>query len=89
MKQTGDKTMNYSVNRIANVIVGSGLILATMLTSAAPLGVLAVLPLIGAALVLVGVYGESPVSGLASTAANAAKSKLNRTASHVRPHVTA
>jgi len=81
--------MNYSVNRIANVIVGSGLILATMLTSAAPLGVLAVLPLIGAALVLVGVYGESPVSGLASTAANAAKSKLNRTASHVRPHVTA
>ena len=81
--------MNYSVNRLANVIVGSGLIITTMLASAAPLGVLAVLPLIGAALVLVGVYGESPVSGLATKAASAAKSKLTSGASHVRPHAAA
>ncbi|WP_455223329.1 hypothetical protein [Kaarinaea lacus] len=81
--------MNYSINRLANVIVGSGLIITTMLASAAPLGILAILPLIGAALVLVGVNGESPISGLATKAASAAKSKLTSEASHVRTHATA
>jgi|GEM_PF-3708473 len=81
--------MNYSINRIANVVVGSGLIIATMIASTAPLGVMAVLPLIGASLVLVGVYDESPISGLATKAATAAKSKLSNGASHVRTQVTA
>ena len=81
--------MNYSINRIANVVVGSGLIVATMVASAAPLGGLAVLPLIGATLVLVGVYGESPISGLATKAASAAKSRLATGASRVHPRVTA
>ncbi|WP_455208437.1 hypothetical protein [Kaarinaea lacus] len=81
--------MNYSINRIANVVVGSGLIVTTMLANVAPLGVMAVLPLIGAALVLVGVYGENPISGVATKAATAAKSKLANGASHVRTHVTA
>lgn len=74
--------MNNTINRIANVVVGSGLIVATMAASTAPLGALAVLPLIGAALVLVGVSGESPVSRIASKASN-----LVNGASHARPHV--
>ena len=74
--------MNNTINRIANVVVGSGLIVATMAASTAPLGALAVLPLIGAALVLVGVSGESTVSRIASKASN-----LVNGASHVRPHV--
>ena len=73
--------MNSTVNRISNVVVGSGLIIATMAASAAPLGALAVLPLIGAALVLVGLTGESPVSRIASQASNLANG-----ASHVRAH---
>ncbi|WP_455366979.1 hypothetical protein [Kaarinaea lacus] len=81
--------MNYSINRIANVVVGSGLIVATMVASTAPLGVLAVLPLIGASLVLLGVHGESPISGLATKAATAARSKLSNGASHVRRHAAA
>jgi hypothetical protein len=81
--------MNYSINRIANVVVGSGLIIATMIASAAPLGVMAVLPLIGATLVLVGVYGESPISGLATKAASAATPKLKNGVPHVRTHVPA
>lgn len=81
--------MNYSINRIANVVVGSGLIITTMIASAAPLGVMAVLPLIGAALVLIGVYGESPISGLATKAATAVRPKLTNGAPHVRTHATA
>lgn len=81
--------MNYSINRIANVVVGSGLIVATMVATEAPLGVLAVMPLIGAALILVGGYAESPISGLATKAASAAKSRLVTGASRVRPQVTA
>ena len=77
--------MNSSINRIANVIVGSGLIVATMATSTGPLGALAVLPLIGAALVLVGVTGESPLSGTESRIARKA-SNLVSGASHVRAH---
>ena len=73
--------MNSTVNRISNVVVGSGLIVATMAASTAPLGALAILPLIGAALVLVGVTGESPVSRAASRGSNLANG-----ASHVRAH---
>lgn len=81
--------MNYSINRIANVVVGSGLIFATMIANAAPLGVMAVMPLIGATLVLVGVYGESPISGLATKTAGAAKPKLKNGAPHVCTHAAA
>lgn len=77
--------MNSTVNRISNVVVGSGLIVATMAASAAPLGTLAVLPLIGAALVLVGVTGESPLSGTESRIASKASNLVNG-ASHVRAH---
>lgn len=77
--------MNNTINRIANVVVGSGLIVATMAASSAPLGALAVLPLVGAALVLVGVTGESPLSGTESRIASKASNLVNG-ASHVRPH---
>jgi hypothetical protein len=72
--------MNSTVNRISNVVVGSGLIIATMAASATPLGALAVLPLIGAALVLVGITGESPVSRISQA------SNLANGSSHVRAH---
>ena len=73
--------MTSKINRIANVVVGSGLIVATMAASTGPLGALAVLPLIGAALVLVGVTGESPVPSITSKASN-----LVNGASHVDAH---
>ncbi|WP_455200541.1 hypothetical protein [Kaarinaea lacus] len=77
--------MKNSINRIANVVVGSGLIVTTMTASTAPLGALAILPLIGAALVLVGVSGESPLSGTERTIAGKASNLVNG-ASHVRAH---
>ena len=77
--------MNNTVNRIANVVAGSGLIVATMATSTGPLGALAVLPLIGAALVLVGVTDENPLSRTESKLAGKA-SNLVSGASHVRAH---
>lgn len=77
--------MNNKINRIANVVVGSGLIVATMAATTAPLGALAVLPLIGAALILVGVTGESPLSGVESKIAGKASNLVNG-ASHVRAH---
>jgi len=76
--------MSNTINRIANVVVGSGLIVATMAASTAPLGAWAVMPLIGAALVLVGISGESPLSGTGNRLASKTSSLVNG-ASHVRP----
>ncbi|HEY5604744.1 MAG TPA: hypothetical protein VIM41_16705 [Gammaproteobacteria bacterium] len=75
--------MSSSIHRIVNVSAGSGLIFAAMV-SAAPLGGWAVLPLMGAVLVLVGVLGENPGSGLADKVTPAAGTKQVNGASHVR-----
>ena len=49
--------MSNRVANIAEVLIGSTLIGITMTTSAAPLGGLAVLPLIGIVPIIFGIYG--------------------------------
>lgn len=49
--------MSNRVANIAEVLVGSTLIGITMTTSAAPLGGLAVLPLVGIVPIIFGIYG--------------------------------
>lgn len=54
--------MSISATNIAEVLVGSALIGITMTTSTAPLGGLAVLPLIGIVPILFGIYGvQTPI----------------------------
>jgi hypothetical protein len=77
--------MSSSIIRIANVTIGSGLIIATM-ASSAPLGGLAVLPLIGAALVLTGIFGEHNAPAAANKAATAKRNKRVKGGSNVRAH---
>lgn len=49
--------MSNRATNIAEVLIGSALIGITMTTSAAPLGGLAVLPLIGIVPIIFGIYG--------------------------------
>ena len=66
--------MTNNVTNVAQVAVGSALILFAMLSSATPLGGLAVLPLIGIVPVIFGLYGvQSPVCRLVTKAVNAAR----------------
>ena len=66
--------MTNSVTNVAQVAVGSGLILFAMLSNAAPLGGLALLPLIGIVPIIFGLYGvQSPVCRLVTKAVNAAR----------------
>jgi len=55
---------NTIINRIFRIAFGSGLILATLVVNAAPLGGFAVLPLIAIPLILSGIYGENPIGEL-------------------------
>ena len=61
--------MTTRATNIVEVLIGSALIGITMTTSTAPLGALAVLPLIGIVPILFGIYGvQTPVLKLASNA---------------------
>ena len=55
---------NSIVNRLTRIVFGSGLILATMSVSTAPLGGFAVLPLIAVPMILSGLFGENPIGEL-------------------------
>ena len=68
--------MSNRAANIAEVLIGSTLIGITMTTSAAPLGGLAVLPLIGIVPIIFGIYGVQ-ISLV---------KPLNRAYHHVRDH---
>lgn len=56
--------INQKVARTGLVIIGTGLIGATMLTSVNPLGGLAVLALLGTLPLFIAIFGENPVTAL-------------------------
>ncbi|MGD8559355.1 MAG: hypothetical protein PVG89_02380 [Gammaproteobacteria bacterium] len=57
MKTTELKTSE----RISRIVIGTGLIIFTMLTSAAPLGLLAVLPLVATYPIFAAIFGYDPI----------------------------
>lgn len=59
-----EQGVSQTVARTGLVIVGTGLIGATMVTSVYPLGGLAVLALLGILPIFVAIFGENPVSAL-------------------------
>ena len=66
------------INRISSVAFGSGLILATMTISTAPLGGFAVLPLIAVPMILFGLFGENPIGELTAGPVNIFKAQTAR-----------
>lgn len=70
--------MTNNVTNIVQVAVGSALILFAMLSNAAPLGGLAVLPLIGIVPIIFGLYGiQSPVCRLVTKAVSAVRKQAD------------
>lgn len=80
---------NSIVNRIARVIFGSSLIIATMVVNTAPLGGFAILPLVAIPLILSGIYGENPLGELIATPFNTLKVRLSNFIAKLFKHDTA
>lgn len=77
--------MSIKATSIAEVVVGSTLIGITMTTSAAPLGGLAVLPLIGIVPILFGIYGvDTPVCTAVSKAYHRAHDRVVATIEKIK-----
>ena len=66
------------INRISRVTFGSGLIIATMSISTAPLGGFAVLPLIAVPMILSGLFGENPIGELTAAPVKTIKAQVTR-----------
>lgn len=71
--------MTNKTASIFQVLVGSALIITAMSVSAAPLGGLALLPLIGAIPVFFGIFGvQSPACKLVTKAASAVQNQATK-----------
>jgi len=62
--------VNQTVARTGLVVVGTGLIAATMLTTVNPIGGIAILALLGILPIFVAIFGENPFSALAQSCRN-------------------
>ena len=66
-----------TTNRIARVVFGSSLIVATMTVNSLPLGGFAIPPLIAIPMILSGLYGENPIGELTAKPVAAIKAGVS------------
>lgn len=70
--------INQKVARVGLVIIGTGLIGATMLTTVNPIGGLAVLALLGILPLFVAIFGENPITALIESSRKAAGQDIDQ-----------
>jgi len=80
---------NSIINRIARVVFGGSLIIATMSVTTAPLGGFAILPLIAIPMILSGIYGENPLGELVAAPFDTMKSQVASYIAKIFKHDTA